>query len=90
MAETTVYLQIEPEWSHWTDSNGDRTVRGMKVTKMTKNRPDRISGVVVKLSLRIPDGAFKPLAPAVVVDVPESALDYEPVVTVELPDGDHG
>jgi hypothetical protein len=89
MAETTVYLQLEPEWSSWQkDSNGNPNVAGMKVTKTTKNRPTRITGVLVKLRLRIPDSAFKPLSPTVTVDVPESALDYEPVVTVDLPDGE--
>lgn len=86
MAETTVYLQIEPEFSSYRDADGNQRVTGMRVTKMVKKSPGRISGVMVKLRLRIPDAAFKPLAPTVTVDVPESALDYEPVVTVELPD----
>jgi hypothetical protein len=88
MAETTVFIQCEPEWSSYArDSNGNPDVAGMRVTKMTKNRPDRITGVLVKVKLRIPDGAFKPLSPTVIIDVPESALDYEPTVTVEHPEG---
>ena len=87
MAETVVYLQVEPVWSPYPGFNGDARLSGIKVTKVTKNRPSRISGVAVKLRLRIPDGAFKPLSPEVTIEVPEAALDYEPVVTADLPDG---
>jgi hypothetical protein len=80
--ETTFYLQVEPVWANYRNRDGDLPLRGIKVTKLVQNRPTRITGVGVKLTLRIPDAAFKPLSPEVVIDVPESALDYEPVVTV--------
>lgn len=82
MAETTVYLTVEPRWS----SYNPEKLAGIGVTNCTKNKPSHPTGPVVKLTLRIPDGAFKPLAPTVTIDIPESALDYPPVVTVELPD----
>lgn len=89
MAETAIYLQVEPVWHQWRkDANGDPVLGSMRVTKTLKSRPDKVTGVLVKLRLRIPDGAFKPLSPTVTIDVPEPALDYEPVVTVELPDGE--
>lgn len=88
MAETTVYLEIEPQWSRWTNSNGDRNLTGIRVVRTLQKRPTRMSGVVVALNLRLPDAAFKPLQPKVVVDVPETALAYEPVITVEMPPTD--
>jgi hypothetical protein len=88
VAEAKVYLQLEPVWSTYRrDDAGGRAVDHLKVTKVLKNRPERITGVVVELRLRVPDAAFKPLAPVVTIDVPESALDFEPQVTVEMPDG---
>lgn len=88
MAETTIYLQCEPVCHKWlTDrETGEPKLEGLRVTKTLKSRPDKVTGVLVKLQLRIPDGAFRPLSPAVVVEIPEGALQYEPTVTVELPD----
>lgn len=85
--ETTVYLQLEPLWSSYRGSDGQPTVRGVKVTKITQQRPKRINGVAVKLTVKLPAAAFLPLAPTVVVDVPEGALEFEPEVSVELPAG---
>lgn len=84
--ETTVYLTLTPKWSRYRDREGNPHLRGMTVANMTKTRPKQAKGPVVKLTLRVPEAAFKPLAPTVVIDVPESALDYEPTVTVELPE----
>lgn len=93
MAKATCYLQVEPVWERWTNFDGDHPLRDIKVVGLTKKRPPKIRGVAVKLTLSIPDGAFKPLAPEVVIDIPEAALDYEPKVEVNLPDreeADHG
>lgn len=91
MAEATVYLQVEPVWKTGYFANGPDglpQLESIKVTKMTQSRPKKISGVGVTLKLRIPDAAFKPLAPTVIIDIPEEVLSYEPEVTVELPDGE--
>lgn len=90
MAETTIYLQCEPVWHKWAvdRETGEPKLEGLRVTKTLKSRPDSVTGVLVKLKLRIPDAAFRPLSPAVEVEIPESALAYEPTVTVEVPDGD--
>lgn len=87
MAETTVYLTLTPKWNRWTGPDGHPSLAGIAVENVTKTRPKQARGPVVKLTLRVPDTAFKPLSPTVVIDVPDSALDFEPTVTVELPDG---
>jgi hypothetical protein len=92
VAEAKIYLQLEPVWCRYKrDGSGQPAVDHLKVTKVLQKRPDRITGVVVELRLRVPDAAFKPLAPVVTIDIPEEALSFEPVVTVELPeDGTDG
>jgi hypothetical protein len=93
MAETTIYLQREPVWHKWVKDRetGEPRLEGLRVTKTLKSRPDSVTGVLVKLKLRIPDAAFRPLSPAVEVEIPEAALAYEPTVTVEMPpDGTDG
>lgn len=82
MVETTVWLMVDPTWPR---GASDVPV-GMTVASVLKNKPKRISGVAVKLRLRIPAQAFLPLRPEVTIDVPEGALEYEPEVTVEFPE----
>lgn len=86
MATTMCYLIVEPRFGKqaW---NRDQVV-GMAVARVVKNRPRNFKGVAVKLTLTIPDAAFKPLAPEVTIDVPEEALSYEPKISVEFPDAD--
>lgn len=87
MASTTCYLHLEPVWSpYYKDDDGDPALASIRVARMTKSRPSKPRMPVVKLTLKIPDGAFKPLKPTVVIDIPEAALDFEPAITVELPD----
>lgn len=84
MAETTCYVVLEPEWGRqsW---NRDQ-LRGMAATRLTKGRPNKPAGVVIKLKVRVPDAVFKPFAPEVTITVPEDAIHYEPTVEVVYPD----
>lgn len=79
--DATFYVQIEPEWSHWVDSSGDRQVRGIKAVGITQKRPDRPrSGVIVaKLTVRVPDAAFLPLRPEAIVVVPADMVATSPI-----------
>lgn len=84
--DATFYVQIEPEWSRWTDSEGERPLRGIKAVAITQNKPNRPrSGVVVaKLTVRVPDAAFLPLRPEAIVVVPEDMVAASPIeVTAE-------
>ena len=88
MVEAKLFLQLEPEWSSYRESDGTYAVRGVRVTKMFQRRPKKIIGVAVELTVRLPAAAFKPLSPTVVIEVPEGALEFEPMVTVEMPGQD--
>lgn len=88
MATTTVYLTVEPTWGRYS-YNRDQ-LQNISVTRVTKKRPPRSAGPVVKLTLSIPDAAFHPLQPEVTIDVPPDALDFEPTVTVDFPEADGG
>lgn len=80
--ETTVYLTLEPKYGTYPPH--DRPVVGMTVSKVTKSKPEKATGPVIKLRLSIPAAAFEPLAPTVRIEVPEAALDFEPVVIVDV------
>lgn len=80
--ETTVYLVLEPKFGNY--PHDDRPVVGMTVARMTKSKPERATGPVIKLKLSLPAAAFEPLAPTVTIEVPEGALDFEPVVVVDV------
>lgn len=92
--DATFYAQVEPEWSqlsYWGEA--DRPLRGAKVVRTTQQRPDRPKPgtVLVKLTIRIPAGAFYPLRPEAIVVVPETLTEPHPVeVVAEDPHAEDG
>ncbi len=78
--DATFYAQVEPEWGY-AYGGGEPPLRGAKVLRVTQKRPTRqASGtVLVKLTLRIPEGAFRPLRPEAVVVIPESMAVAQPI-----------
>lgn len=89
MVETTFYVQLVPTFRQGYSSSGEAAlkVRSITVGSVTKKRPPKPKAPVVQLKLRLPAAAFLPLAPEVTIEVPENAIEYEPVVSVELPEG---
>lgn len=88
--DATVYLQVDPEWraGYWRDASDNLILGGAKVVRHTLQRPTKPKPgtVLVKVTLRVPAGAFLPLRPGAVVIVPESLTETTPVeVTVEDP-----
>lgn len=78
--DATFYAQVEPEWGH---AYGDHEppLRRVKVVRMTQTKPGRPLGgtVMVKLTLRIPESAFRPLRPEAVVVIPEDSTVAQPI-----------
>lgn len=76
--QTTCYLQVVPTYSAYRkDANGEREVESIAVKSVTQRKPSKAlnaGGVVVKMRLRLPRAAFKPLAPSVVIDIPLDML----------------
>ena len=86
--DATFYAQVEPEWSRWTNWDGERTLEGAKVVNITQKKPTRPRGgtVLVKLTIRVPNGAFLPLRPEAIVVIPDDMTVTTPVeVTAEDP-----
>lgn len=69
MREGTAYLQVRPRagWGY-----------GLDVVKVTRRKPKVVQPdcVVVKIELRMPDRAFRPLEPSAVVTVPEELVQH--------------
>jgi hypothetical protein len=80
--ETTVFLTLEPMWSRY---SSPPACSGFKIKSMTVKRPLQASGPVIELKLRLPAATFEPLRPTVIIEVPPEAIDFTPVVSVELP-----
>lgn len=78
--DATFYAQVEPEWGHAYLDN-DPPLRRVKVVRMTQSKPSRPIGgtVMVKLTLRIPESAFRPLRPEAVVVIPEDSTVVQPI-----------
>lgn len=82
---TTVYLQVEPIRGRWDVEK----VIGAKVVRMTQKTPaeNQLGGtILVKITLEMPEAAFNPLQPEVVVIIPEGLTVPMPIeVEVEDP-----
>lgn len=84
MKDTTFYVQLSPKWSSW-----DKTrLEGVSLARATQKKPDKpVPGTItVKLTLALPDDAFKPYEPAVKVEILENMVTKNIEVTVEEPD----
>jgi hypothetical protein len=79
--DATFYAQVDPAWSSWTDSEGERVVQAARVDRITQGRPARPKAgcVVVALTIRLPKAVFYPLQPEAIVVVPESMTELAPV-----------
>ena len=94
--DAEVYLQLAPQWSpaystYWRDAAGNRILEGAKVVRHTLTRPERPAAgtVLVKVTLRLPAGAFLPLQPEAIVVVPDSMIVTTPLeVEATHPGGD--
>ena len=78
------FIQIEPEWSGYVQHDGMRSLRGIKAVALTQSRPNRQKGgtALVKLTVRIPDAAFLPLRPDVVIVIPEDMVTAAPIEVI--------
>lgn len=88
--EATMFVQVAPEFHRWlTDAAGNRLLEGAKLANATIKAPERQKAgtVLLKLTVRVPSGAFLPLAPQAVVVIPEGMTVTEPI---EVEAGDPG
>jgi hypothetical protein len=87
--DATFHVQIEPDWSRWETTNGEKLVTGAKMTNATQARPSKQKpgSVLIKLTVRLPKSAFYPLRPEAVVVIPASLIETASVeVTAENPE----
>lgn len=81
--KTTFYIQFEGVPSYW---NEDKIAK-VKARRITIKAPDKTipRGIVVKMTVDIPEGAFLPFEPSVDITIP---LDRTVpiVVSIEEPD----
>lgn len=70
------FLVLTPTWSRYRPRGGEPNLEGFRISRLTRSRPSQISGdeLVMKVRIQVPARAFRPLAPEVVIDVPESQL----------------
>lgn len=88
--DVPVYLLVQPEWKdrYYSDAQDRPILKGAKVVKHTQQKPrvDR-EGVAVKITLRIPAGAFLPLQPEAIVVLRETDIETI-IVEAEAPELD--
>jgi hypothetical protein len=84
--DAEVWLQVQgktrlPWYQEKRDGAGEVVVDSIKVAAMTQSRPSppRRGCIAVKVTLRIPDGAFLPFSPEAVITVPENMVVRGPI-----------
>jgi len=80
--DATFYVQVRPIWDRWgSDIAGNKIIEGAKLANVTIAKPgQQQSGtVLVKMTIRVPAGAFLPLAPEAVVVIPEDMTITSPI-----------
>jgi hypothetical protein len=93
--DAEVWLQVQgstriPYSYEKRDGAGDVVVDKIKVKALTQSRPNPPAKgcIAVKVTLRIPDGAFLPFSPEAVITVPENMVVRGPIeadVAGEIP-----
>jgi hypothetical protein len=84
LKDTTFYVQLSPKWNSW-DKN---RLEGIALARATQKKPDKpVPGTItVKLTLALPDDAFKPYEPVVKIEIPENQISQNIQLKVEEPD----
>lgn len=88
--DATFYVQLAPEWDRWgSDAAGNRILDKAKLANATIKKPEvqKPGTVLLKLTVRVPAGAFLPLAPQAIVVIPDGMTVTEPI---EVEAGDPG
>lgn len=88
--ETTAYMVVTPTFSKYRKTvDGEYAVESVKATKITQTKPKGAlapGAVVIKVKIRLPKSAFMPLAPSVVIDIPEDAIERLVDIVAEVDD----
>jgi hypothetical protein len=76
--DATFYVQLQPTFYL---SRGEHQVREIRAVALNQKKPNqpRAGTVLVKLTVRVPDGAFLPLRPEAVIVVPEEMTVTSPI-----------
>lgn len=80
--DATFYVQLSPDWSRYQrDHAWNQILDGARFARATIKKPEaQMAGtVLLKLTVRVPAGAFLPLAPEAVVVIPEGMTVTEPI-----------
>lgn len=89
--DATMYVQLSPEWDRWggRDASGNAILEKAKLANATIKKPEaqKPGTVLLKLTVRVPAGAFLPLSPQAVVVIPDGMTVTEPI---EVEAGDPG
>lgn len=85
--QATFYVQLEPEYG-WGIAGREAPIVGAKAVGITQKKPTKPKpgSVIVKLTVALPEAAFRPLQPEAVINIPDNLTQAAPVeVTAEDP-----
>lgn len=79
--DATFYVQVEPDYVLGYRPSDTAPIRGARAVGLTQKRPQRQKpgSVLIKLTVRMPDAAFRALHPEAVITIPDSLIQGEPI-----------
>lgn len=82
--DSTFYVQLEPVWGSRLYGSDELRLDHVRAVRMTQDKPKKpLPGVVmVKLTVRIPEAAFRPLRPEAIIEIPEALTTHTPIEVV--------
>lgn len=90
--ETTAYVVVTPTFSKYRKTpDGEAAVESVKATRITQSKPKgtlSAGSVVIKVKLRLPKDAFLPIAPSVIIDIPEDTIERLVDIVAVADDGE--
>lgn len=79
---TTVWLGVKPTFGQATYNRDD--VMSIKIDKLYQKKPPKSAGMVIEVTITMPDFVFKPFRPKLEIDIPADAIDMGPLVKFEI------
>lgn len=91
MPRATFFVQIEPNYAYGYAPSETTPITSAKAVGITQSRPTKPKrgSLIVKLTVDVPEGAFRALQPEAVIVIPDSFIKGVPI-KVEVQDANDG
>lgn len=79
--DATFYVQLEPQYGYGYRPSDTAPIHGAHAVGMTQKKPakQKPNSVLIKLTVRLPETAFRALTPEAVITIPDALTQALPI-----------